>query len=222
MCICIYIYMYIHVYIYIYIYMICICIIQHNPVCLSYSNIYYILLYYIVIVWGAERGHLPRDEGPPLPRAQLRDARTKGAPRNGVCEQQLVWSCFTLNSLHAQALMLTYVQITFLGTPLVPSRNRTHVCIYIYIYIYICMYVYMSYIYIYIYIYICVYIYTYIYKHKCISIYLCFFSLSLYIYICICTYIYIYTHGQDARPVALPHAALDCPSLLHPGNRTDP
>ena len=42
-------------------------------------------------------------------------------------QEQPVRSCFALNSLHAQTLMLTDVQTLFLGTPLVPSR--VHVCV---------------------------------------------------------------------------------------------
>ena len=46
---------------------------------------------------------------------------SKGVPRNGGCEWQLVRSCFTLSSLHVQTLMLTDVQT--LGTPLVSLKK---------------------------------------------------------------------------------------------------
>ena len=55
-----------------------------------------------------------------------------GVPRNGGRKQQLAWSRFTLNSLHAQTLMLTDVQTSFLGTPLILLKlqvvPRVHLC----------------------------------------------------------------------------------------------
>ena len=48
---------------------------------------------------------------------------TKGVPRNGGRKQQVVWSCFALNSLHVQTLMLTDAQTPLLVTPLVPLKS---------------------------------------------------------------------------------------------------
>ena len=109
-----------------------------------------------------------------LPRLQR---ELKGVPRNGGREQQLVCSCFALNSLHLQTIVLTDVPTPFLGTPLVPLRKALRVskklhlwfvenaskmniqdpstinmCIYIYIYIHTYIHTYIIYIYIYIYI----------------------------------------------------------------------
>ena len=47
------------------------------------------------------------------------------ARKRGSWVAQLVWSRFTLNSLHVQALMLTDAQAPFLGTPLVPLERMS-------------------------------------------------------------------------------------------------
>ena len=47
----------------------------------------------------------------------------EGVPRNGGCKEQLVSLWLSLNSLlHVQTLMLTDVQIPFLGTPLASPK----------------------------------------------------------------------------------------------------
>ena len=48
---------------------------------------------------------------------------TKGVPRNAGHKQQLVWPCFSLDSSHVQALILTDVQTPFLGTPVAPLKQ---------------------------------------------------------------------------------------------------
>ena len=50
---------------------------------------------------------------------------SKGVPRNGGRKQQLVRSCFALDSLHVRTLALTDVQTPFFGTPLVPLKGKT-------------------------------------------------------------------------------------------------
>ena len=45
---------------------------------------------------------------------------TKGVTRNAGRKYQPVRSCFALNCLHVQTLVLTGVQALFLGTSLVP------------------------------------------------------------------------------------------------------
>ena len=52
---------------------------------------------------------------------------TKEVPRNGGRKQQLVLSCFAINSLHAQTLVLTDAQTSFLGTSLVPLKTMIEV-----------------------------------------------------------------------------------------------
>ena len=131
---------------------------------------------------------------------------TGGVPKNGGRKYQLVRSCFALDSLHAQTLMMTDVQTPFHGTPLVPleayasggvetsavlpwtnppgregphgGRKPSRIYIYIYIYVYIYVYIYIYiYVYVYIYIYICMYIY--IYRERERDMYG-----NIYIYIC--------------------------------------
>ena len=53
----------------------------------------------------------------PPRRQRLSLEGTKGVPSNGGHKWQLVWSCFTLNSLHAQTLTLTDVQTPSFGPP---------------------------------------------------------------------------------------------------------
>ena len=100
----------------------------------------------------------------------------QGVPRNGSRKWQLVWSCFALDYLHVQTLVLTDVHAPFLGTPLVPlelvtatdhcghcgrvaalQKKATEGVSHIYIYIYRererCVHIY-------IYIYICIHIWV--------------------------------------------------------------
>ena len=89
-------------------------------VILCYIILYHIISYYIILYCLILYCLRERD---PRPRPSVCLEGAKGVPRNGCHEWQLVRLCSTLNSLHAQTLMLTDAQNPFLGTPLAPLEG---------------------------------------------------------------------------------------------------